>query len=298
MKKTFIALSISAIALTASHANAQALSGTLQKIKDSGAVTIGHRESSIPFSYLDANQKPVGYMMDLCHKIADAIKTELKMPSLEIKYQAVTSQNRIPLMQNNTIDLECGSTTNSVKRQEQVAFSPSTFITSVRMVVKKDSGISNIVDLNGKPIVTTTGTTSDQLIKENEKGRQIDVKNIYGKDHADSFLMVESGRASAFVMDDILLAGLIANSKNPSEFSIVGPSLRDEPYGIMLRKDDPAFKALVDKTISGLMKSGEVDKLYTKWFMSPIPPKNINLNFSMNPALKVAIENPNDKGVE
>lgn len=293
---TVIALSLSVAGL-AVPAHAQ-LTGTLQKIKESGAVTVGHRESSVPFSYLDASQKPIGYAMDLCAKVVDAIKTELKMPDLKVNYQAVTSQNRIPLMQNGTIDLECGSTTNSVARQQQVGFSVAYFITSVRMGVRKDSGIKDIGDLDGKPVVTTTGTTSDQLIKQNEKGKTIDVKNIYGKDHADSFLMVESGRAAAFVMDDILLAGLIASSKNPDGYAIVGPSLRDEPYGVMVRKDDAPFKAIVDKTLTGLMKSGEAEKLYTKWFLSPIPPRNVNLNFPMSPAQKAAFQNPSDKGVE
>lgn len=298
MRKTLtvIALSLSAAGLAA-PAHAQ-LTGTLQKIKDSGAITVGHRESSVPFSYLDAQQKPVGYAMDLCAKVVDAVKSELKMPNLKVNYQAVTSQNRIPLMQNGTIDLECGSTTNSIARQQQVGFSVAYFITSVRMGVRKDSGIKDIGDLNGKPVVTTTGTTSDQLIKQNEKGKTIDVKNIYGKDHADSFLMVESGRAAAFVMDDILLAGLMANSKSPDAFAIVGPSLRDEPYGVMVRKDDAPFKAIVDKTLIGLMKSGEAEQLYNKWFTKPIPPRNVNLNFPMSPALKAAFENPTDKGVE
>lgn len=293
---TLLAFCLSAIGLSA-PAQAQ-LGGTLQKIKEAGAITIGHRESSVPFSYLDANQKPVGYAMDLCAKVIDAVKSELKMPNLEVKYQAVTSQNRIPLMQNGTIDMECGSTTNSVARQQQVGFSVAYFITSVRMGVRKDSGVKDIGDLAGKPVVTTTGTTSDALIKQNEKGKAIDVKNLYGKDHADSFLMVESSRAAAFVMDDILIAGLIANSKTPDAFAIVGPSLRDEPYGVMLRKDDAPFKALIDKTLIGLMKSGEAEKLYTKWFMNPIPPRNVNLNFPMSPVLKAAFATPTDKGVE
>lgn len=293
--RTLLATLVAAATLST---GAVAAEGTLEKVKAAGTIVVGHRESSVPFSYLDADQKPIGYMMDICAKVVDAVKAELKMPDLKVSYQAVTSQNRIPLMQNGTIDLECGSTTNSVARQQQVGFSVTPFITSVRMGVRKDSGVKDIGDLNGKPVVTTTGTTSDQLIKMNEKGKSIDVRNLYGKDHADSFLMVESARAAAFVMDDILLAGLIANSKNPADFAIVGPSLRDEPYGVMLRKDDPAFKAIVDKTLTGMMKSGELDKLYTKWFTNPIPPRNINLNFPMSPVLKAAIANPTDKGVE
>jgi len=292
--KAGVALIAAAFALSA---GAQELTGTLKKIKESGQITIGHRESSIPFSYLDANQKPIGYSMDLCDKIVAAIKADLKMPDLKVAYNPVTSQNRIPLMQNGTIDLECGSTTNSVDRQKQVAFGDTTFVTGIRMLVKADSGIKDISQLNNKPVVTTTGTTSDALIKQSEKGKHVDVKNLYGKDHADSFLMVASGRASAFVMDDVLLAGLIANAKDPKEFAIVGDPFRVEPYGIMLRKDDPQFKALVDKTLSGLMKSGEINKIYDKWFMSPIPPRGINMNLPMSKELKDAIANPNDKGV-
>lgn len=296
MKIRLIALAL--LASAAVHvAGAAEPTGTLKKVKDSNTITLSYRESSVPFSYLDANQKPIGYAVDLCARVVDAIKAELKLPKLEVKYLPVTSQNRIPLLQNGTIDLECGSTTNSVARQQQVSFSVSYFVTSVRMLVKKSSGIKDIADLNGKSVVVTTGTTSDQLIKMNEKGKSLDVKNLYGKDHSDSFLMVQSGRAAAFVIDDILLASLMANSQNPGDFAIVGPSLRDEPYGVMVRKDDPEIKALVDKVLIGLMKSGEVEKLYKKWFESPIPPKNINLNFPMSPALKEAVKNPSDKGI-
>ena len=286
-----------ALAVSSALLAAPAMADTLQKIKDTGTITIGHRESSIPFSYLDGNQKPVGYSMDLCNKIVDAVKKELKMPALVTKLTPVTSQTRIPLMTNGTIDLECGSTTNSLERQKQVAFGVTTFVSPVRMVVKADSGIKTLDDLNGKAVATTTGTTSDRYIKQNEKGHNIDVKNVYGKDHAESFLMVETGRASAFVMDEVLLAGFVANAKNPKDFAIVGPALSTEPYGIMLRKDDPQFKALVDKTLSSLMKSGEINKIYAKWFTSPIPPKNVNLNLPMNAQLQEAIKNPNDKGI-
>ena len=286
-----------ALAVSSALLAAPAMADTLQKIKDTGTITIGHRESSIPFSYLDGNQKPVGYSMELCNKIVDAVKKELKMPALVTKLTPVTSQTRIPLMTNGTIDLECGSTTNSLERQKQVAFGVTTFVSPVRMVVKADSGIKTLDDLNGKAVATTTGTTSDRYIKQNEKGHNIDVKNVYGKDHAESFLMVETGRASAFVMDEVLLAGFVANAKNPKEFAIVGPALSTEPYGIMLRKDDPQFKALVDKTLSGLMKSGEINKIYAKWFTSAIPPKNVNLNLPMNAQLQEAIKHPSDKGI-
>lgn len=274
------------------------LFGTLKKVKETGVITLGIRESSFPLSYLDANQKPVGYHIDICYQIVDAVKTRLKLPKLEVKEQAVTSQNRIPLMVNGTIDLECGSTTNSADRQKQVSFAPTTFVTNVRMAVKKSSGITDLAQLAGKPVATTTGTTSVALMRANEKGKNIDFKEVYGKDHADSFLMLKSDRAVAFVMDDNLLLGLIANSENPAEYAVVGPSLSMEPIAIMLRKDDATFKGLVDVKIKGMAKSGELTKLYTKWFLSPIPPKGVNLSFPMSDALKGLIAEPNDNPVE
>jgi glutamate/aspartate transport system substrate-binding protein len=282
----------------AASAQAEDLKGTLKKIKDTGAITIGHRESSVPFSYLDDKQKPIGYAMELCMKVVDAVKTELKMPDLKVNLQPVTSSNRIPLLQNGTIDLECGSTTNSVKRQEQVAFGPTYFVINVTAAVKRNSGINSLADLAGKTISTTSGTTSVPLMKAYEKTKSVEVKEIYGKDHAESFLLMADDRAAAFVMDDILLAGQIANSKNPGEFKIIQESLRQEPYSMMLRKDDPQFKALVDSTIGKVMKSGEIEKIYFKWFQSPIPPKGMNINFPMTPAIREAFKNPNDKGVQ
>jgi glutamate/aspartate transport system substrate-binding protein len=283
--------------LIAGTAQAQDLTGTLKKIKDTGSITVGHRESSIPFSYLDDKQKPIGYAMDLCMRIVDAVKTELKMPNLKVNLQPVTSSNRIPLLQNGTIDLECGSTTNSVTRQQQVAFGPTYFVINVTAAVKKASNINSLADLSGKTISTTSGTTSVPLLKTYEKTKNAEIKEIYGKDHAEAFLLMVDDRVAAFVMDDILLAGQIANARNPSDFRIIPESLRQEPYSMMLRKDDPQFKALVDKTIGGIMKSGEIEKIYAKWFTSPIPPKNINLNFPMTPPLKEAFKTPNDKGV-
>jgi glutamate/aspartate transport system substrate-binding protein len=293
IKKVYV---LAALALCASVgvSQAQNLEGTLKKIKETGTITIGHRESSIPFSYLDAKQKPIGYSMDLCAKVVAAVKAELKLPNLEVKYVPVTSQNRIPLVEGGTVDLECGSTTNTSARQKQVSFGVTTYVANVKTLVKANSGIKDIDDLNGKPVVTTQGTTSDQLIKKHEKGAKIDLKNTYAKDHADSFLMVKTDRAVAFVMDDILLAGLIANSDSPKDYSIVGSSLRQEPYGMIIRKDDPTFKALVDNALKAVMKSGEITKIYAKWFTSPIAPKNINLNFPMSAELKAIIANPND----
>lgn len=282
----------------AGTAQAQDLTGTLKKIKDTGTITVGHRESSVPFSYLDDKQQPIGYAMDLCMKIVDAVKTELKLPNLKVNLQPVTSSNRIPLLQNGTIDLECGSTTNSVVRQQQVAFGPTYFVVNVTAAVKKSSNINSLADLGGKTISTTSGTTSVPLLKAYEKTKAVDVKEIYGKDHAESFLLMADDRSQAFVMDDILLAGQIANSRSPNDFKIIQESLRQEPYSMMLRKDDPQFKALVDKTVGGVMKSGEIEKIYFKWFQSPVPPKGININFPMTPAIREAFKNPNDKGVQ
>jgi glutamate/aspartate transport system substrate-binding protein len=297
MIKTLLGLTVAAAAVLSSVQAAE-LSGTLKKVKDTGSITIGYRESSIPFSYLDNNGKPIGYAMELCGKVVDAVKAELHMPNLKVNYTPVTSSNRIPLLENGTIDLECGSTTNSVARQKQVAFGPTYFVINVTAAVKKDSGINSFEQLNGKTIVTTSGTTAVPLLKKYEKTKDMEFKEIYGKDHAESFLLMADGRAAAFVMDDILLAGQIANSKDPAAYKILPGSLRQEPYSMMLRKDDPEFKALVDKTIGGVMKSGEINTIYAKWFTSPIPPKGINLNFPQTPAIKEAFAHPNDKGVE
>jgi glutamate/aspartate transport system substrate-binding protein len=297
-KLSAVAFGLIASGMLTAPAMAQELTGTLKKIKDSGTISIGHRESSVPFSYLDDKQQPIGYSMDLCNKVVDAIKTELKMPNLKVALQPVTSSNRIPLMQNGTIDLECGSTTNSVERQKQVAFGNTTFVINVTAAVKKNSGINSLADLNGKTISTTSGTTAVPLMKKYKRTENAVVKEIYGKDHAESFLLLADGRVDAFVMDDILLAGQIANSKAPGDYKIINESLRTEPYGIMMRKDDPAFKKVVDTTLAGLMKSGEIEKIYSKWYMTTIPPKGVNLNFPMSAALKQAFAAPNDKGVE
>ncbi|NDZ15321.1 amino acid ABC transporter substrate-binding protein [Variovorax sp. WS11] len=271
--------------------------GTLAKVKASGAITIGHRESSFGFSYLDSDLKPVGYSIEICKRIVEAMKAELKMPAIEVRWQAVTSANRIPLVTNGTVDIECGSTTNLVERQKQVAFSPDIFRYNVRMLVKADSGIRSIADLQGKTVVTTTGTTSFRLLREADRGRNLEVNNLAGKDHTDSFLLVESGRAQAFVLDDILLAGQMANARNPKDFIITGESLRTENQALMFRKDDPQMKALVDRVVGGMMKSGEMEKLYNQWFMSPIPPKNININYPLNAETKEGFANPSSKGI-
>jgi len=284
--------------LAATPAFAAELTGTLKKVKESGTITMGIRESSYPLSYLDDKQQPIGYHIDICNKIVEAVKKEVQLPNLKVQHQPVTSQNRIPLVTNGTVDLECGSTTNNEARQKQVAFVVTTFVTNVRMAVKKKSGITSLAQLGGKSVATTSGTTSVQLMRAHEKAKGIDFKEAYGKDHADSFLLMETDRAVAFVMDDNLLAGLIATSKTPQDFAIVGEVLNVEPIAIMIRRDDPAFKKLADDTVKGLMKSGEVDKLYAKWFTSPIPPKNVSMNFPMSEKLKELIKNPSDTPAE
>jgi glutamate/aspartate transport system substrate-binding protein len=243
-----IAIAALSVCTLTPSVQAQEATGTLKKVKETGAITVGYRESSIPFSYLDDKQQPVGYAMDLCMRVVEAIKADLKLPNLKINLQPVTSSNRIPLLMNGTIDMECGSTTNSVERQQQVAFGPTYFVINVTAAVKKTSGVNALIDLNGKNISTTSGSTAVGLTKKFEKTASIDVKEIYGKDHGESFLLLADDRVTAFIMDDILLAGQIANSKDPGAYKILPESMRTEPYSMMLRKDDPQFKALVDKT--------------------------------------------------
>ena len=291
-------LCLLAVSLVANSVYAEDLAGTLKKVKESGTITMGIRESSYPLSYLDDKQQPIGYHIDVCNKIVGTVKEKLQLASLKVQHQPVTSQNRIPLVSNGTVDLECGSTTNNEARQKQVSFVDTTFVTNVRMAVKKSSGIKSLDQLGGKPVATTSGTTSVQLMRAHEKGKKVDFKEVYGKDHADAFLLLETDRAVAFVMDDNLLAGLIATSKNPLDYEVVGEVLNVEPIAVMVRKDDPQFKKLADDAVKGMMKSGELEKLYTKWFMSPIPPKNISMNFPMSEKLKELIKNPSDAPAE
>ena len=289
-----------AAAITAAlalSAHAEELTGTLKKVKDSGSIVVGVRDASQPFSYLIGDKQYVGYSVDLCNHIVDQVQKTLKLKTLEVVYQPVTSSTRIPLVQNGTVDLVCGSATNSMERQKQVDFGLNMFLINVRLAVKANSGIKSLTDLNGKQVVTTAGTTSDRYIKQFEASKHIQIKNLYGKDHDESFLMMATGRAGAFVMDDTLLYGKIANSSNPKEFAVVGESLSSEPYGIMLRKNDPQFKKLVDDTLRKIYTSDEIVKIYNKWFLSPIPPKNINLNMPMSDKLKELFANPNDKGI-
>ncbi len=288
-------LTLSLLLLGSTLSQAQA-ADTIAKIKKSGKVVIGYRESSDPISYI-ANGKPLGYAVDICNNFANALKQDLKMPNLKVEYKAVTSSTRIPEMLAGNIDMECGTTTNSMQRQQQVSFSTSYFVSEIRMAVKANAAITNIGDLNGKAVVTTQGTTSDKFIKVNAKGKNVQVNNVYGKDHADSFAMMASGRAAAFVMDDNILAGLIAKSSTPKAFKIVGPILASEPYGIMLPKNDPAYKAIADRVVTGMWNSGQMATLYKKWFQSPIAPRNININMPMSNSYLKLKASPNDKGI-
>ncbi len=280
-------------------AQAQGAGGdTLKKIKDSGAVTMGVRESSGALSYTLGDGKYAGYHYDVCQRVIADLQKSLGLPKLEVKYQVVTSQNRIPLVQNGTVDIECGSTTNNATRQKDVSFAVTTYVEEVRIAVKANSGITSIAQLSGKKVATTTGTTSVQLLRKHEKANGVNFDEVFGKDHADSFLLLESGRADAFVMDGQILAGNIAKSKAPADFKIVGEVLSVEPIAIMVRKDDPAFKKAVDDSITAMMKSGEIAKLYDKWFTQPIPPSNTKVGLPASDATKAAWAAPNDKPVE
>lgn len=284
-----------AAALGASQASAEELTGTLKNIKDTGTITLGYRDSSIPFSYLDDNQKPVGFAMDICYKIVDAVKKELKLDKLQVKLNPVTSATRIPLMANGTIDLECGSTTNNAEREKQVSFTNTHFLTASRFVSKKSAKLDRIDDLKGKSVVSTGGTTNIKQLNEANAARHLGINIITAKDHAEAFLMVETGRAAAFVMDDILLASLVAGSKDPAAYVISTDAFsKPEPYGIMLRKDDLPFKKVVDAATAAVYTSGEGQKLYDKWFMQQIPPKGLNLNTPIGPELKHEFAKPSD----
>ena len=290
------AFAVAAALGTAGPAAAQ-LTGTLKKVQESGAITIGHRDASLPFSYYNDKQQPVGYAMDLCLRIVDAVKAELKMPKLDVKYQLVTSANRIPLMANGTIDLECGSTTNNVARQKEVGFTITHFLTATRVVTKKASNIRSVEDLKGKTLTSTSGTTNIKQLTELNTAKNMGMNIIPANGHSEAFQMVETGRAVAFAMDDILLYSLVASARNPSEFVISDFALSlPEPYGIMMRRDDPAFKKVVDNAMTQTYKSGAINAIYDKWFLKPIPPRNINLNVPLSPQFKNVIANPTDSG--
>ena len=270
----------------------------LERVSGGGALVIAHRESSVPFSYLDAAGKPVGYAVDLCLHLAEVVRRKTGMKNMPVQFLQVTPANRVDMVAQGKADMECGSTTNNAARQKDVAFAVTTYVEEVRMAVKASSGIAAIKDLNGKTVATTTGTTSVQTLRKNERAGGLDFKEVYGKDHADSFLMVETGRADAFVMDGSILAANISKSKNPADFKVVGEVLSVEPIACMLRKDDPAFKKAVDDSIKRQIADGSLAKLYDKWFMQPVPPTNTKIGLPMSEATKNAWANPNDKPME
>jgi glutamate/aspartate transport system substrate-binding protein len=290
MKKHLLALGLATLATGTVFAQA---TDTLAKAKAAGKVVMGVRESSAPLSYTLGNNQYVGYHVELCQRILKAV-----LPGVQVEYTPVTSANRIPLVQNGTVDIECGSTTNNAARQKDVAFALTTYVTEVRTAVKANSGIKSIADLKGKNVATTTGTTSVALLRKHKRGAGVTFNEVYGKDHADSFLLLESGRADAFVMDDNILAGLIASSKSPKDYVITGETLNVEPIAIMMRKDDPNFKKAVDDYIRGAMKAGELNLLYNKWFMQPIPPKNTSVNLPMGSIMAGLVKTPSDQPAE
>jgi glutamate/aspartate transport system substrate-binding protein len=294
MKFKFVALSLALFATGLTHAQS---GDTVAKVKASGVVTMGVRDSSGALSYTLGDGKYAGFHVEICQRILASLEKAVGR-KLEVKYMPVTSQNRIPLVQNGTVDIECGSTTNNATRQKDVAFLPTTFVEEVRIAVKANSGITSINQLNGKNVATTTGTTSVQTLRKNERASGIDFKEVFGKDHSDSFLLLESGRAEAFVMDGAILAGNIATAKVPADFKIVGEVLSVEPIAIMIRKDDAAFKKIGDDTVKEMLKSGEVAKLWDKWFLQPIPPKNTRVGYTASESTKAAWNAPNDKPME
>jgi glutamate/aspartate transport system substrate-binding protein len=296
ISKLTTALVSAAIVAASTQVQAAELTGTLKKIKESGVITLGVRDSSIPFSYLDDKQSYQGYSIDLCLKVVLAVQKELGLSSLKTVLSPVTSATRIPLMANGTIDLECGSTTNNIERQKQVAFGPTMFVTGTRLLAKKTANINSLADLKGKSLVSTAGTANLKQVTIMNGTQNLDMRILSAKDHAESFLMVETGRAVAFAMDDILLASLAANSKAPGDYAISREPLSVEPYGIMMRRDDPAFKKVVDAALIRVYTSGDINRIYAKWFQQPIPPKGVNLNFAMTPQLQSVFAHPTDSG--
>ncbi len=285
-------------AFLAAPALAKELTGTLKKIKDTGGISLGHRESSIPFSYYDDKQQVIGYSQDLMMKVVEAIKADLKMAKIDIKMLPVTSSNRITLIQNGSIDIECGSTTNNTERQKQVSFSNTIFIIETRLLTKTTSGIKDFPDLAGKNVVTTAGTTSERLLRKMNEDKKMNMSIISAKDHGEAFLTLETGRAVAFMMDDALLYGEMAKARRASDWAVVGTPQSFEAYGCMLPKDDAPFKKVVDAALAKAMTSGEAEKIYAKWFLQPIPPKGLNLDFPLSDAMKALYKAPNDKAYE
>jgi glutamate/aspartate transport system substrate-binding protein len=279
----------------AAPAETQDLGGTLKKVKESGVITIGHRDSSIPLSYLDDNLQPVGFSIELCKHVVDAVKAKLGLPNLTVKYNPVTSATRLPLVANGTVDIECGSTANMTSRQTQVGFSYTFFVPQFKWITRTNNQIKDADDLRGKTVAVTAGTNTALFVNKMNNEGKLGITIMQGKDHAESFLLVETGRASAWMEDDILIAGFRANAKNPADFRLLDKSYPSDPYALMIRKDDQQFKTLVDETLAALMRSGEFEKLYTQWFERPIPPRAINIQLPMSDALKRAMKEPNDK---
>jgi glutamate/aspartate transport system substrate-binding protein len=279
----------------AAPAETQDLGGTLKKVKESGVITIGHRDSSIPLSYLDDNLQPVGFSIELCKHVVDAVKAKLGLPNLTVKYNPVTSATRLPLVANGTVDIECGSTANMTSRQTQVGFSYTFFVPQFKWITRTNNQIKDADDLRGKTVAVTAGTNTALFVNKMNNEGKLGMTIMQGKDHAESFLLVETGRASAWMEDDILIAGFRANAKNPADFRLLDKSYPSDPYALMIRKDDQQFKTLVDETLAALMRSGEFEKLYTQWFERPIPPRAINIQLPMSDALRRAVKEPNDK---
>jgi glutamate/aspartate transport system substrate-binding protein len=292
-----IALTLMACLLigVSAPARTQDLEGTLRKVKETGTFTIGYRESSLPLSYLDEGLQPVGFSIELCKQVVDAVKAKLGAPGLTIKYNPVTSANRIPLVANGTVDIECGSTANMTARQKQVGFSYTVFVPQFRWIARAKGDIKAADDLRGKTVVVTAGTNTALFVTKMNNDEKLGMTVVQGKDHAESFLLVETGRASAWMEDDVLIAGFRANAKVPADFKLLDKSYPSDPYALMLRKDDPQFKTLVDDTLAKLMRSGDFEKLYVRWFENPIPPKGINIQLPMSDALRRAIKEPNDR---
>jgi len=279
----------------AARAGSQDLEGTLKKVRESGAITIGHRDSSIPLSYLDDKLQPVGFSIELCKHVVEAVKAKLGLASLNVKYNPVTSATRIPLVANGTVDIECGSTANMSSRQKQVGFSYTFFVPQFKWIARANRDIKSADDLRGKTVAVTAGTNTALFVNKMNNEEKLGMTIMQGKDHAESFLLVETGRAGAWMEDDILIAGFRANAKNPADFMLLDKAYPSDPYALMLRKDDRQFKTLVDATLADLMRSGEFEKLYTRWFERPIPPRDINIQLPMSDALKHTIEEPNDR---
>lgn len=292
-----ICFALSAAAACSWAADAS-LGPTLQKIKDGNVIAIGHRTASIPFSFYDENQKVIGYSQDLCQKIIDSVKLKLAKPALEVRMIPVTSQNRTPLLQNGTIDLECGVTSNLKNRWQQISFATNFFVASSRILTRKDSGIKDFSDLAGKSVVTNAGTTSEQLLRNLNEHRKMKMQIQSAKDYGEAFLILQSGRVAAYVMDDVLLAGARTTAQKPADWVLVGTPFGAEPYGFMVRKDDPQFKQLVDGVLNDLMRSGDIRKMYDKWFIAPIPPKNVSFNFPMSEPVKQLYATPTDKPMD